>query len=295
MTTTERLASVAREYLSEADAAAWTALLRPGARLVRGDGDGGRDGDRGRDGGPVAARLGGVPRLPADAGWPRWEGHGPLGFVASVDCAAAAEAGALDIAWPKDGTLLFFLYGEAELIDIDKPETQAGARVVYVPADAEAVECEVPEQIEVLPEVPLSAVAIATEPGEYHRAVRDAFPVEADETRRFAKRPVNERRFVRALEAALDVPDVRHQLGGWAIAMQGDVEDEAAVTALGGGSAPPDQIGGEARRWVLLAQFDTDEEAGLEWGETATAYWMIRREDLAAGRFDRALFTMQCC
>ncbi|MBS2537048.1 DUF1963 domain-containing protein [Catenulispora sp. NF23] len=127
MTTMERLASVAREHLSAGDAATWAALLRPGVRLVRDDAeedDGGRGGGGG--GGAVAARLGGVPRLPAGVGWPRWEGHGPLGFVAAVDCAAvdrAAMAG-------------------------------AGARVIYVAADAETVERAAPEQIEVLSDDP---------------------------------------------------------------------------------------------------------------------------------------------
>jgi uncharacterized protein YwqG len=31
----------------------------------------------------------------------------------------------------------------------------------------------------------------------------------------------------------------------------------------------------------------------MEWGDTGRLYWLIRREDLAARRFERATFTWQ--
>ena len=286
MTTTDQLAAVARNHLTEADAATWISLLRPGIRLVPHDGAA-----------PVAARLGGVPRLPADAEWPEWVGYGPLGFIASVDCAAVAEAGPLDIAWPKAGTLLFFHYNQDDgFVVIDDPDTQAGARVVYVPADVQTAERPAPEEVEELPEVLLRAEPAATVPGDYHRAVRDAFPVDADESRRFARRPVNDRRFTRALAEVLDPPEGWHQIGGWAADLQGDVETEAAIVALGGtptAEQMAEEIAEEATRWVLLAQFDTDESAYLQWGESGMGFWLIRPDDLAAGRFDRAVFTLQ--
>ena len=34
--------------------------------------------------------IGGVPKLPGRLEWPEWDGHGPLSFVAGVDCRALA-------------------------------------------------------------------------------------------------------------------------------------------------------------------------------------------------------------
>lgn len=51
----------------------------------------------------------------------------------------------------------------------------------------------------------------------------------------------------------------------------------------------------EAGRWVLLAQFDSDEDADMMWGDSGALYWLIRPDDLAAGRFEKALFAWQCC
>ncbi|MDQ1045061.1 DUF1963 domain-containing protein [Streptomyces sp. V4I2] len=57
------------------------------------------------------------------------------------------------------------------------------------------------------------------------------------------------------------------------------------------GRPPLDQ---EAERWVLLAQFDSDSDAKMEWGDVGTLYWLIRPEDLAAHRFGQVRLTVQC-
>jgi hypothetical protein len=84
---------IAARHLPAAVAARW--LLRPAAALRRADA-----------GAQVAAVLGGHPPLPDSVAWPVWEGHGPLSFVAAVDCAALAVV-PLDISLPRAGALLF--------------------------------------------------------------------------------------------------------------------------------------------------------------------------------------------
>ena len=36
---------------------------------------------------------------------------------------------------------------------------------------------------------------------------------------------------------------------------------------------------GEALRWALFAQFDSDHWAGMMWGDCGTLYWLIRPSD----------------
>jgi uncharacterized protein YwqG len=45
--------------------------------------------------------------------------------------------------------------------------------------------------------------------------------------------------------------------------------------------------------WVLLAQFGSDPATKMTWGDVSSLYWLIRRDDLVAGRFDVARFTLQ--
>jgi hypothetical protein len=91
--------------------------------------------------------------------------------------------------------------------------------------------------------------------------------------------------------------DIGNQIGGHALPVQGPVEYEIADAALSGihaewGDCLLDQ---EAERWILLAQFSSTSDASMTWGEEGalTLYWLIRREDLAARRFEQARLTAQ--
>ncbi len=82
--------------------------------------------------------------------------------------------------------------------------------------------------------------------------------------------------------------------------VQGPVEYEIAGAALGGEyDWGEDLLDREAERWHLLAQFDSEDdgdeggEARMTWGDGGALYWLIRADDLAARRFDRARFTLQ--
>src|SRR3954463_4696948 len=93
-----RAAEIVAQHLPADLAAAYMGLARPAVHL--------RAANAAR---PVVARLGGSPRLPVDAAWPTWTGHGPLSFIASLDC---AELATYDMApvLPLDGQLLFFYW-----------------------------------------------------------------------------------------------------------------------------------------------------------------------------------------
>jgi hypothetical protein len=67
------LVRLARRQLPPAVADRWVSLLRPGFWLrAAGDDE------------PVADQLGGVPVLPDDLAWPRWDRYGPLTFIADA-------------------------------------------------------------------------------------------------------------------------------------------------------------------------------------------------------------------
>ncbi|MEU3877861.1 MULTISPECIES: YwqG family protein [Streptomyces] len=271
------LHALARTHLPADVAEKWIGLLRPGIRLVAAD-----------EGEPVVGQLGGRPALPEGVEWPVWEGNGPLSFIASVDC-AALPVGELDVALPVDGTLAFFYFdgqlgehGEGFLSG-DDPDGAAGARVLYIPAGAVTTERPTPDGLDAHPAVRLTARLTVTAPDHYHHAAEEVLkdvdvPDELD-------------------DAINDVMgDVGHRIGGHAVPVQGPVEEEVAHGLLGPGTSWKDpRMAEEARRWTLLAQFDTDDEADMMWGDCGALYWLIRPEDLAAGRFDRARITMQCC
>lgn len=283
--TDERYSQLAAEQLPGDLAQRWTALLRSCIRLRRA-----------ADSEQAVATLGGSPDLPAGVGWPEWPGHGPLSFIASVRCAALPREGLAE-QFPQDGTLLFFYFdGQADedaFVSADDPETWAGAQVLYVPENTPGFSTDVPQDLEAFPRVDLTADAEESAPDMWLPQTRQALLGDSRHWPHPRETPSELKPFLRAF-ARLRTR-IGHQIGGHAVPVQGPVEYEIANAALGSihswGDHPLDQ---EAERWVLLAQFDSDKDAKMTWGDTGTLYWLIRPEDLAAHRFDRARLTVQC-
>ncbi|MFM9594821.1 DUF1963 domain-containing protein [Streptomyces scabiei] len=282
--TDEQYARLAAEHLPDDLAERWTALLRLCARLRRAD-----TGER------VVAVLGGTPELPAGACWPEWPGRGPLSFVASVRCAALPRDGLAE-EFPGDGTLLFFSFDgqvdEEVLVSVDDPETRAGAEVLYIPQNTLVAPAETPYPLEAYPRVELAADAGRSAPDVWLPQARRALLGDTRPWPHSRDTPAELRAFTRAFARLRTRID--HRIGGHATPVQGPVEYEIADAAIGGGYAWGDEpLDREAERWVLLAQFAGDSEAGTTWGDEGALYWLIRPEDLAARRFDRARLTVQ--
>jgi uncharacterized protein YwqG len=278
----DRLSALAHDRLPAELASAWIGLSRPGIRLVS------------AGAGPRVGRIGGAPALPADAEWPEWPGRGPLDFLASVDCAALPRE-FLSIPLPEAGTLLFFYFdGFRRGADDDWPllEDVEGARVAFVPAGVPVVERAAPEGVVPYPTRDLFGEVVATAPEREHVLLDQIETASGDSLAEAAEDdPSGTDVFGELIEEARG-PDPEHQVGGFARPVQGAVENEMAAEVLGSYQDP--RLAEEATHWVLLAQIDTDKHAKMMWGDAGMLYWVIRTDDLEAGRFDRARCTMQC-
>ncbi|WP_026931601.1 YwqG family protein [Glycomyces tenuis] len=279
MTDTQELAALADQHLPAEAAARWKSLLRPAIQF---------DWAAGSD--PVAAQLGGDPELPVGHAWPEWDGHGPLTFIAAFDCARLRIGG---FPLPETGRLLFFYFdgqidGGIETAGAFEPGTQGGARVLHVPAGAPLERRPAPSPLKAYPQQLLRAEAVTTAPEPDGPRIAAAFGAEAG---RGPGHPIDNAAFHDAVYEEVSV-SVCHQVGGYPLSVQGAVEYEAAGAAAevpGGGAAYADPD-----RWLLLAQIDTDSGSNMMWGDAGMLYWLIQEPDLAAGRFDRAVFTWQC-
>ncbi|MFI7465072.1 YwqG family protein [Nonomuraea sp. NPDC049646] len=286
--TDDRYSRLAAEHLPADLAERWIALLRPCVRLRRA-----AHGER------AVAALGGEPDLPAGTVWPEWPGHGPLSFIASVRCATLPRAG-LTAAFPQDGTLLFFFFDgqgdegdDGSFVSPHDPGTWAGAQVLYVPEGTPVRRAGTPAGLEPYPRVELAAGVEESAPDVWLPQVRQALLGDGGHWPGPRDTPARLRPFLRAFQRLRT--RIGHQLGGHAVPVQGPVEYEIAKAALGGGhswGAPA--LDREAGGWVLLAQFDSDGDAKMSWGDTGALYWLIRPEHLAARRFDQARVTVQC-
>jgi hypothetical protein len=201
-------------------------------------------------GGPVVGHFGGNPSLPADVEWPVDHHCGkdnPIPFVASIDC-GALPPGALDIAVPEDGCLLFFT---------DYDDFNAGdSRVIYVPEGTPTAERAAPT--DTYGRFPL------------HYAPHWGLPDDDD---------------LSVSSFGPDSPYHQHNLGGltWDLGWGPDV---AAMT-LGGYVSKIQDNPLPDESWVLLAETSVGEDTFGEPRGIAVIHWIIPQEDLAEKRFDR--------
>lgn len=238
----------------------WVRSLRPAAYLADG-GDG-----------PVAARLGGRPRLPYGAPEPS---HG---FVAAVDC-ALLRADATDLPLPADGHLLFFAVPGIDF---------TGRRedvVRYVPAGTATAEPPAGDGGELFPgrELRTTVYAPSTQDsGSFTRAQYGDPPPQDEYTRTYRLSDVWG-------ASGADGFDWSLQLGGHPMVPNIDPLEGLR------GHDPDEEGSGHTRTggrddWTLLATWrcgeDAPDEAGLD---GLVVHWLVLRRDLAALRLDRVL------
>jgi hypothetical protein len=195
--------------------------------------------------------------------------------------------------FPSDGLLSFFYFDGQVDCGVEVVGalfgTGDGARVIYTPPDVPVVPIEPPAPIAAYRSVELTAERVLTWPTWEHPDLHDGGkPAEGWDA------------LFEALDAVRQAtPGPLHQVGGNPDPVQGPVEIEIAYGLLsGGGRTKLDwrdpAVVAASRGWLLLAQFDSDDQAGFMWGDAGVLYFMIRPDDLATATFDSIGFTWQC-
>lgn len=253
-------------------------------------------------------RFGGRPDVPPGFVWPVFDTDTfddttvkprPLSFLAQFDCAALAPLD-LDGLLPHEGVLSFFyeLYSQRWGFG---PEDTGCSRVFWFPDQTVLCPAEFPAELDGfcrLPPLPIygkpepdhpdyddAALALGKAEGE--------LDLDAFEAVRFT------------LSGEKNTPS--HKLLGWPDIIQTSMTMQCELVSrghyLGGGWNIPeaDLLAAEQTSldgWRLLFQLDSGvqtEDFSLDFGDSGSIYFYIRKEDLAARRFDRVWLILQCC
>jgi len=250
-------------------------------------------------------RHGGEPLLPDSLEWPMFDGRIPMSFIAELDCAALAAAGGLDL-MPESGHLLFFCADhryETEDANEDwssRTTPWTAGRVLYIPDVVARRERRTPDGLEALETERRPARAASTPPsldaafaGRYFGPETPAMIERHMEAARCGRKPSESETYpLWADDFERGIHELRCfvQSGGHSCKIQRPLELEAARCGLRrDGVIDPDEQGvlDEAGRWRVLLQDGVDDYGDM------IGYWLLREDDLAAGRFDRAYFEMQ--
>ena len=238
-------------------------------------------------------RLGGSPNLPDDAPWPMWREQ-PLPFVAQLDLATLTPGHSLNL--PKAGGLYFFYEGGEKAWGF-QPEDQGSAQVIYSPSPlSDHTPRSLPHQIP--PEMRFRSVRLDS------GSIDVSLPDPQDQLFENLALTVEERKsYWKFLEDwGKRRPKMFHRLGGYPEPIQGDPRLEAHLVSHGLYCGKPSgyKQGKEmglwpgAVNWELLLQVDSDESAGMMWGDVGRIYFLIQTRDLAAQAFEKTRLVFQC-
>jgi uncharacterized protein YwqG len=271
------LTSMAHEFLGPTDAEAFIGLARPAIALRRPTSET-----------AMRGHLGGEAALEPNQPWPTWDGK-PLSLLAVLDL-HAFQGYDCDLDLPGSGRVNLFYDVDQQPWGFD-PAHGGGWRVILADPKV-AADRAGPIGATRFSRIGLEPTQTLTMPSWDEEALEGIFRLDFD-----AMDDLSE-----ALIEASEVSEPRHQVGGWPWLQQGSLWREFQFASNGVYVGDPSGYEGprasELRlgvdEWKLLAQIDSDDDAGWMWGDAGTLYFGIRNADLANSALDRAWMVLQC-
>jgi len=235
-----------------------------------------------------ATRLGGTPDLPEETTWPGFRAR-PLSFLAQINL---VHTGSLDHdgMLPDSGLLSFFYDAQQTPWGFDPADSGAWA-VLFTPRGERLVHRPTPEGLSgqgtFKPCALRGEVQVSYAPWE--SAEVETLGLSRDELFAYG-------------EVIGGDDGTIHRLLGHPDPVQGDMQLECQLVT--NGLYCGDDTGYEDPRaaalapgaveWRLLLQIDSDDQAGMMWGDLGRLYYWIRKEDLAAQAWDATWLILQC-
>lgn len=250
---------------------------------------------------PNSSKIGGDPWLPKDFAWPVFAGLDdgvprPLSFLCQIDLSEMGQYDR-DGVLPEKGMLYFFYECEAFRWGFD-PRDKGSARVFYYENTEDFVPIQWPQEIDPDYVVPEMAVRFTARP---------SYP-EYEELEFYSSEYCDWEKYDALLEKmGVDLDAEEHKLLGYADIIQNEMLSECERVTRGLYCGNPEayentpkdtaaDISANAKDWTLLLQLTTLEKDGWEWmwGDCGMLYFYIKKQDLAASRFENAWFALQC-
>jgi uncharacterized protein YwqG len=236
----------------------------------------------------AVTRLGGRPNLLQDIPWPLRENGQPLSFIAQLDLSTLPQVRTLPL--PKKGSLFFFYDADEQPWGFD-PKDRGCSQVIYSPSSLtanglRASHRDLDEEVR-FKGFALTATLETTLPGINSGLLREFGATQEEFT---------------AYLGLVDPPAPLHRMGGHANEVQGPLGLKAQLVSNGiycgdlKGYAEGRKRGLDSGSadWRLLLQVDSEERAGMMWGDMGRLYFMIHKDDLRYRRFDKVWLILQC-
>lgn len=236
------------------------------------------------------SRIGGEPDLPPAARWPVRDGV-PQSFIAQIDLVHTHPLDREGVL-PDDGLLSFFYDSKQGVWGFDPGDAGAWS-VEYAPAGVELVRRRFPDELPREASFAPLELELTLESTPAPWELSEVAALGLSDSERFAYADATE-------------PDteegVIHRLLGHPDPIQGDMQLECQLVSHGlycgdnSGYRDPraERLGAGAVDWRLLLQIDSDDDAGMMWGDGGRLYFWIHKDALAARRWAETHLVLQC-
>lgn len=225
------------------------------------------------------SHLGGVPDVPPEFEWPRYEGR-PLAFLAQVD-------------YFSQGLLLLFFYDIDKMPSGRSPEHRGSCRVLMIPKE-NTTPAHIPNDLPAacrFPQQPVSMMTDLNLPVSGSRIIRNLGLSENDLNRLKDLENDNTEGSGRAA----------HHLQGHPATLDGDMELICQLASNGIDVTQPEllldprveSLQDDAEEWVLLGQFDEDPQVGWKFGDSGRLFFWITATDYDSLDFDNVWAIVQ--
>jgi uncharacterized protein YwqG len=234
------------------------------------------------------SKIGGVPDLPSGVPWP--ECHGlPQSFIAQI---RLADIGQYDVenVLPHAGMLWFFY--DAQQQTFGENPTDKGCWRVFFREDLTGLQRTTPSaQLPTASQFKACSIRCATEItlSQYPKLDVPHFDWTDDEQKNYET-------LLSTFPNPEDHAAIHDRLLGNPDTLQDDMRLQCQLVSHGitDDSDPrAAEVAKGAMDWQLLLQMDSDEHAGMRWGNAGMLYYWVKRDDLKAHRFDDTWLVLQ--
>lgn len=241
---------------------------------------------------PGQSRIGGVPDLPQGTAWPVSDGQS-LSFISQINLRDVTSI-LPESALPETGILYFFYDSEQSVWGFDPKDKGKWAVLYSSEAPEQTRNTEFPSD---LPDYS-KFMPVAVQP-----ILRDDYPDYSQvDMEDFNLSDLEDDKVFEVFQAFSNSDKSVHKLFGYPDQIQGDMQTECQLAYHGlyvgdeTGYKDPRarELSARAAQWKLLLQIDTDDAAGMMWGDVGRIYYWIRAGDLAERNFHNSWLILQC-
>lgn len=242
---------------------------------------------------PGRTKIGGRPDLPQGFKWPVFDAN-PLAFIAQLNLAEVVLYDTEQLL-PGTGILYFFYDADQEIWGFD-PKDFGGWKVIYFDGDQNTLQrMDFPEGFPEHARYQACGIDIKNEPSL--PALESVYIEELN----LAEEESDAYSEITGVEVEND-NDFNHKLLGHPCQIQDDIQLECQLVSNGlycgdsSGYEDPKRaiLEKSVKDWRLLLEINSDDHAGMMWGDSGRLYFWIKDTDLKKRQFDKVWMILQC-